>query len=132
MSDGSLRYIDLMPTLLSDLRAIAGTPSMKVHGELHLQHHEACVWVLLADKVDARAALVAMRPVLAQHQALWPDVTITLSFNAIEGDMRIYIAFLEGEEIYDAQQLAHIGSDLQSVPLSQHDRSFWEVAGGKL
>lgn len=132
MSDDSLRYLALMPALLADLQAIAGAPPMKVHGELHLQYHEACVWVLLANKTDASAALTAMRPVLAKHQALWPDITMTLSFSAIEGDMRIYIAHLEGEEIHDAQQLADIGNDLQSVPLSQHDLSFWEAPEAKL
>jgi hypothetical protein len=121
------RYPALMPALLADLRGVAEAPRMKIHGELHLQHHEACVWVLLADKDDARAALVAMRPVLARHQARWPDITVTLSFNAIEDDVRIYIAHLEGNEIHDAQQLADLGTYLQSVPLSKHDRSFWEI-----
>jgi hypothetical protein len=89
----------------------------------------ACAWVLLADKGEARAALVALRPVLARHQALWPDITFTLSFNAIEGEMRICIAHLEGKEIHDARQLADLDTFLQSVPLSQHDRSFWELDG---
>ena len=121
------RYLTLMPALLADLKAILGAPRMKVHGELHLQYHEACVWVLLANKDDARAALVALRPVLARHQALWPEITPTVSFNAIERGMRIYIAFLEGDEIHDTTQLADLGTFLQSVPLSQHDRSFWEI-----
>jgi hypothetical protein len=127
MRDQVLRYDDLMPALLADLHEMGAAPRFKVHGELHLQFHEACIWVLLAEKDDARAALVAMRPVLIRHQARWPNIKMTLSFNAIEGDMRIYIAFLEGPEIHDAQQLADLGCDLQSVPLSQHDRSFWEI-----
>ena len=121
------RYLTLMPALLAEFKAIAEVPRMKVHGELHLQYHEACVWVLLADKADARATLIAMQPVLARHQALWPDITVTLSFNAIEDDMRIYIALLEGKDIHDAQHFADLASYLQSVPLSQHDRSFWEI-----
>ncbi|MGL4325486.1 MAG: hypothetical protein ACRCTD_15730 [Beijerinckiaceae bacterium] len=127
MREQELRYVDLMPALLADLRAIGDPPGMKIHGELHLQYHEACVWVLLAHMDDARAALIAMRPVLARHQARWPDVTVTVSFNAIADDMRIYIAHLEGAEIHDARQLADIGSYMQSVPLSAHDRSFWEI-----
>lgn len=117
-----------MPALIADLRAVGEAPRMQVHGELHLQYHEACIWVLLADKDDARAALVGMRPVLAQHQALWPDITVTLSFSAIEDDMRLYIAHLEGKDIHEAQPLADLDSHIQSVPLSQHDRSFWEIA----
>ena len=70
-----------------------------------------------------------MQPVLARHQARWPDVTVTVSFNAIADDMRIYIAHLEGADIHDARQLADIGSYMQSVPLSAHDWSFWEIDG---
>ncbi|NOU07770.1 MAG: hypothetical protein HOO99_16465 [Hyphomicrobiaceae bacterium] len=121
------RHETLRPRLLADIKAIADAPRFNVHGELHLQHHEACVWVLLANKGDARAALLAMRPTLQRYQSLWPDVKVTLPFNAIEGDMRIYIAHLEGEEINDAQQLAQIDTFMQSVPLSQHVRSFWEI-----
>jgi hypothetical protein len=129
MPNETKHYQMLMPTLLVDLRAIAAGPRMKIHGELHLQYHEACVWVLLANKGDARAALLAMRPALARHQGLWPEITVTLSFNAIEDEMRIYIAHLVGAEIQDAQQLADLDTYLQSVPLSQHDRSFWEIDG---
>ena len=127
MPEVAKRYLTLMPALLADIKAIGEAPRLRVHGELHLQYHEACVWVLLVDKADARAALVALRPTLLRHQSLWPDITVTLAFNAIEGDMRIYIAHLEGVEIHDAQQLADLNSYLQSVPLTQHDRSFWEI-----
>ena len=41
MSEQELRYLDLMPALLADLRAIGDVPHMKIHGELHLQYHEA-------------------------------------------------------------------------------------------
>jgi hypothetical protein len=122
-----MQHETLMPALLAELRVIADAPRMAVHGELHLQFHEACVWVLLADKSDARAALIAMRPTLARHQSMWPEITVTLSFNAIEGDWRIYIAHLEGPEIHEAGQLADLDKHMQSTPLEKHRRSFWET-----
>ncbi len=125
MRQQELRYAALMPALLADLGAMAEAPRMRFQGDMRPEYHEACVWVLLDDQRDARAALIAMRPVLARHQALWPDTMVTLTFFAFENGRRYDIGHLEGDEIHDVGQLQSLSASTSSEPMSALDRAFW-------
>jgi hypothetical protein len=90
-------------------------------GELQLQYDEACFWILLKDKNEARQALERFRDVVGPFQKKWPGINFTVSFNAHEGDNDISIDFLEGDEIQDNGKLRSLGSYQIVEPLKDND-----------
>lgn len=114
--------------ILVELRKGDGVLWEMALGELHSTYNEAPFWILVENVGDARKAAEVFSEIIKPHVNSNPDIQFTLAIYSIAGNKKIFIDYLEGNDIFDEQKIEKIGnfveeSDLIEDDLFMHERT---------
>ncbi|MGO4450587.1 hypothetical protein AB4Y96_16845 [Phyllobacterium sp. TAF24] len=106
---------------MANLQSHDGVDWKMALGELQLHFNEACFWILVDKAESSGQSLIVFREQIKGFKNKWDTVKCTVSFSAIEENEKLFIEYLEGDEIYDEEKLKEIGSRIDREPLRDDD-----------
>ena len=110
-----------MNVILGELKKGDGVHWEMALGELHSSFNEAPFWILVDQVEDARNAAEAFSKVIEPHARAVPEIKFTVSFSCIQNNKKIFVDYLEGDEIFNQEYVQRIGTLFEEDELGEHD-----------
>lgn len=110
-----------MNEILGELKKGDGIYWEMALGELHSSYHEAPFWILVDQVEDARRAAEAFSKIIQPYAEAGSEIKYTVSISCIQNNKKIFIDYLEGNEIFNQEFLDRVGTYFEEDELGEND-----------